>query len=104
MLAALVLPAPAMAHPHPKLWAWYRASGAKCIHAHEGSWTDPGAPYWGGFQMDAWFMRRWAPHRLATRGTADHWKPFRQVLVTRRAVRAIGWGSWPNTARYCGLL
>src|SRR4051812_48418992 len=27
-------------------------SGLLCIHTGEGSWTDPGAPYWGGLQMD----------------------------------------------------
>jgi hypothetical protein len=53
--------------------------------------------------MDISFQRRWAPHRLATKGTADHWKAFRQVMVARRAVRHIGWGSWPNTSRMCGL-
>jgi hypothetical protein len=104
MLAALALPAPAEAHPHPALWAWYRTSGAKCVHSFEGSWTDPGAPYWAGFQFSLSFQQTYAPHRLATKGTADHWKPFRQVLVVRRVVRQDGWRQWPNTARICGLL
>ena len=104
MVASSWTAASSSAHPHPKLWAWYRSSGARCVHSYEGSWTDPAAPYYGGFQMDLAFQRRWAPHRLAAKGTADHWKAFRQVLVVRRAVRHIGWGPWPNTARYCGLL
>jgi hypothetical protein len=104
LLLALPKTANADAHQHPQLWAWYRSSGARCIHGYEGSWTDPGWPYYGGFQMDITFQQRWAPRRLAVSGTADHWRPFRQVLVMRRAVRAIGWSPWPNTARYCGLL
>ena len=87
---------------HPKLWAWYRASGAKCVHQAEGSWTDPGAPYWGGFQMGLWFQERFAPRLLAAKGTADHWKPFRQVIVVRRVVRQFGWSQW-STAALCGL-
>jgi hypothetical protein len=93
---------PAQAHPHPALWAWYRSSGARCVHHYEGSWTDPGAPYWGGFQFSYWFMERFAPRRLAVSGTADHWRPFRQVIVVRRVVRRYGWGQW-STARMCGL-
>ena len=31
--------------PHYSAWL--------CIHGHEGSWTDPDAPYHGGLQMDA---------------------------------------------------
>jgi hypothetical protein len=94
----------AAAHPHPRLWAWYRNSGAKCVHSYEGSWTDPNPLYYGGFQMSYWFQRRFAPRRLAVSGTANHWRPFRQVIVVRRVVRRYGWGQWPNTARYCGLL
>jgi hypothetical protein len=96
--------APAAAHPHPHLWAWYRESGARCVHSYEGSWTDPAAPYYGGYQMDRSFMRRWAPGRYRVAGTADHWTPAHQTAAVRRAVRKIGWGPWPNTARYCGLL
>ena len=103
MLVALALPAPASAHPHPKLWAWYRASGAKCITAHEGSWTsNTGNGYYGAFQMSMWFQERFAPKRLAAKGTADHWRPFRQVIVVRRVVRDYGWGQW-STAPMCGL-
>lgn len=94
---------PASAHPHPHLWAWYRTSGARCVHHYEGSWTDPGAPYYGGFQMDRVFMRRWAPGRYHVAGTADHWTPAHQVAAVRRAVRTIGWGPWPATSRMCGL-
>ena len=104
ILSPLVATAKAEAHPHHALWHWYRASGARCVHNNEGSWSDPGYPYWGGFQMSLWFQQRFAPHRLAAKGTADHWKPFRQVIVVRRVVRRYGWGQWPNTARYCGLL
>jgi hypothetical protein len=96
--------ATAEAHRHPALWHWYRSSGARCIVAHEGAWTsNTGNGYFGAFQMDLAFQERWAPRRLAVKGTADHWKPFRQVLVARRAVRVLGWAPWPSTRRICGL-
>src|SRR5207302_1578247 len=39
-------------HP-PHLSAWL------CIHQYEGSWTDDGAPYYGGLQMDLGFQARY---------------------------------------------
>jgi hypothetical protein len=104
ILSPLVFAAKAEAHRHPVLWHWYRTSGARCVNSYEGSWSDPGYPYYGGFQMSWWFMQTYAPRRLAVSGTANHWRPFRQVIVVRRVVRDHGWWQWPNTARYCGLL
>ncbi len=104
LLAAALSPAPASAHNHHKLRHWYKTSGAECVHLREGSWTDPGAPYFGGFQMGYWFMETYAPRRFAVAGTADHWTIWHQMGVVRRVVRSSGWGQWPNTARYCGLL
>ncbi len=102
---SLSLPlANAEAHAHPALRHWYYHSGASCVHRYEGSWTDPGAPYWGGFQMSLWFQEHYAPRRYAVAGTADHWTIWHQMAVVRRVVRSSGWGQWPNTARYCGLL
>ena len=105
LLLALVAPSVAQAHHHPQVWAWYRQSGARCVHSYEGSWTaDTGNGYYGGFQMDWSFMAFWNPRRLAAHGTANHWTAEHQVATVRRAVKRLGWSPWPNTARYCGLL
>lgn len=75
-----------------------------CIHSHEGSWTDPNPPYFGGLQMDYDFMKkygRWAYNRW---GTADHWPPSVQIQVAITAYWTRGFYPWPNTARMCGLL
>ena len=86
------------AHP-PHLRAWL------CIHHYEGSWTDAGAPYYGGLQMDLGFQRRYGAQLLRTKGTADHWLPLEQIWVAERAHRSgRGFYPWPNTARYCGLI
>ena len=103
LVLAALSPATAEAHPHPALWHWYHTSGAACVKSHEGAWTsNTGNGYYGGFQMSQWFQLTYAPRRVAVKGWANHWKPFRQVLVTRRVVRASGWGQW-STAPLCGL-
>lgn len=84
--------------------AWYYSSGAQCVHGREGSWTDAGAPYWGGFQMNMAFQQAHGARYLAEYGTADHWPIIDQIRVTENVVKASGWGQWPNTARACGLL
>lgn len=85
-------------HP-PHLAAWL------CIHRFEASWTDPGAPYYGGLQMDLGFQARYGGRLLRTKGTANHWTPIEQIWVAERARRSgRGFYPWPNTARYCGLL
>lgn len=81
---------------------WVRA--ALCVHSHEGSWQDSGAPYWGGLQMDMNFMRHYGWRELRRWGTAEHWTPHTQLVVAYRGWRAQGWGAWPNTARICGLI
>jgi hypothetical protein len=88
----------AASHP-PNLRAWL------CIHRYEGSWTDGGAPFYGGLQMDYGFMARYGGVLLRTKGTADNWSPLEQIWVAERA-RSSGRGfyPWPNTARYCGLI
>jgi hypothetical protein len=75
-----------------------------CIHHFEGSWTDSGAPFWGGLQMDMGFQATYGGWLLRTKGTADHWTPLEQIWVAERAVPSRGFNPWPNTARYCGLL
>jgi len=76
-----------------------------CIHRYEGAWNDPGAPYYGGLQMDWGFMNAYGGWLLATRGTADHWTPLQQMWVAEAALRAgRGFYPWPNTARMCGLI
>lgn len=92
----------ARSHPKPLPRGWLRA--ALCVHRHEGSWRDPGAPYYGGMQMSLAFQRRWAPRLLRRRGTADHWTPHQQLRVAHRAWRHLGWRPWPTAARKCGLL
>jgi hypothetical protein len=83
-------------HP-PALNAWL------CIHHYEGSWTDPGSPYWGGLQMDLSFQARYGGWLLRHKGTADHWSPLEQIWVAVRASRTRGFSPWPNTAYYCGV-
>jgi hypothetical protein len=75
-----------------------------CIHRYEGSWTDTGAPYYGGLQMDLGFQQRYGRRLYARKGTADHWSPLEQIWTAEKALRSRGFGPWPNTARYCGLL
>lgn len=76
-----------------------------CIHRFEGSWTDSGAPHWGGLQMDLDFQRTYGDWALAAFGTADRWPVSVQLAVAIRAkVSGRGFYPWPNTARYCGLI
>src|SRR5262245_2036790 len=82
----------------PNLSAWL------CIHSHEGSWSDPNAPYYGGLQMDYSFQRTYGPKLLATKGTADNWTMWEQIWVAQRAYDSgRGFGPWPNTRRMCGV-
>jgi hypothetical protein len=85
------------AHRPPHLGAFL------CIHRFEGSWSDAGAPYWGGLQMDISFQRTYGGWLLRRKGTADHWTPLEQIWTAVRAARARGFYPWPNTARSCGL-
>jgi hypothetical protein len=83
--------------PYARAW--------RCIHRYEGSWKDPGGPYYGGLQMDLGFQRRYGGYLLATKGTADRWTPLEQMWVAARAYRSgRGFYPWPNTARACGLI
>jgi hypothetical protein len=82
--------------------SWWKP-GALCVHRHEGLWTDSGAPYYGGMQMDWTFMRAHGPRLLAQKGTADHWTPREQLRVAYRGWRVQGWGAWPRASRACGL-
>jgi hypothetical protein len=76
-----------------------------CIHRYEASWRDPGAPYYGGLQMDVSFQRRYAPRLYRVKGTADHWTPLEQIWTAERARRSgRGFTPWPNAARLCGVL
>jgi hypothetical protein len=76
-----------------------------CIHRYEGSWTDSGAPYYGGLQMDIGFQQTYGSYLLATKGTADNWTPAEQMWVAARAhMSGRGFYPWPNTARACGLI
>lgn len=79
-------------------------AGLLCIHSHEGSWSDPGSPYWGGLQMDLSFQAAYGPEFLHRWGTADNWPIWAQLKAGVRGYIARGWGPWPNTARLCGLM
>lgn len=89
--------------------AWLQAthppylSGWMCIHRYEGSWADPGSPYWGGLQMDLSFQQTYGGWLLQHKGTADHWSALEQIWVAVRASHSRGFSPWPNTARTCGL-
>jgi len=83
--------------PHRAAWL--------CIHRHEGSWEDPGGPYYGGLQMGLPFQRAFGRYLLRLKGTANKWTPVEQMWTAERAHRAgLGFHPWPNTARICGLL
>jgi hypothetical protein len=83
----------------PHLRAW------RCIHRYEGSWRDPGAPYYGGLQMDLGFQRTYGLRLLRRKGTANRWTPLEQMWTAERALRAgRGFHPWPVAARRCGLL
>ena len=75
-----------------------------CIHRYEGSWTDPGAPYYGGLQMDWSFMQTYGGRYLRRWGTANHWPRRIQLAVGVRAVLVRGYSPWPVSAHTCGLL
>ena len=85
----------ALRPPHYSAWL--------CLHRHEGSWTDPGAPYYGGLQMDLAFQRAHGRRLLDRKGTADNWTPLEQMWVAEDAHRSRGFGPWPNTRRYCRI-
>lgn len=83
--------------PHREAWL--------CIHRHEGSWRDPGSPYYGGLQMSRSFQRAYGRYLFRLKGTADRWTPAEQMWTAERARRSgAGFSPWPNTARACGLL
>ena len=76
-----------------------------CIHSHEGRWTDPNPPYFGGVQMDLGFQRAYGSWALRAFGTADHWPVSVQLAVAIQAwASGRGFHPWPNTARACGLI
>lgn len=81
-----------------------------CIHRYEGSWTDSGAPYWGGLQMDIGFQETYGSDFMHKWGTANNWPIWAQIEAARRARDGYnghggrGYNPWPNTAHYCGLI
>lgn len=90
------------AAPHGNHWL---DSAFLCIHAFEGRWNDPGAPHWGGLQMDSAFQHSYGREFLRYFGTADRWPTSVQIAVAIRAyIAGRGFLPWPNTARLCGLL
>ena len=92
---------PLLGRSKPPRW-WVRS--ALCVHHYEGAGKDPGAPYYGGLQMDWNFAHSYGGWILRHHGTPDHWRPATQLLVAWRGWKDRGWYPWPNTARACGLL
>lgn len=96
-------------------WSFRRALGTSplgnhwledafnCIHRYEGSWTDPGAPYYGGLQFDRSFMATYGAEYLRAIGTANHWPRSVQIAVAIKGYLARGFSPWPVTRRMCGL-
>jgi hypothetical protein len=85
-------------HQPPHRSAWL------CIHRFEGAWTDGGAPYYGGLQMDVGFQQHYGGWLYVHKGTANHWSPLEQIWTAEKALKTRGFWPWPNTARYCGLI
>jgi transglycosylase-like protein len=86
---------------------WLRATYEKwrCIHEHEGAWnSNTGNGYYGGLQMDATFYWTYGPEFARRWGHAGNWPVWAQLIAAERAYLTRGFGPWPNTARYCGLL
>jgi hypothetical protein len=55
--------------------------------------------------MDWNFQHDYGPEFLKRYGTADNWPTWDQLVAGTRAVESLGsYGSWPNTARVCGIL
>ncbi|MEN3342195.1 MAG: Transglycosylase-like domain [Actinomycetota bacterium] len=75
-----------------------------CIHRHEATWDDPGAPYYGGLQMDLGFQRTYGGWLYRAKGTADRWTPLEQIWTAEKAVKSRGFWPWPSAARLCGLV
>lgn len=77
-----------------------------CIHGYEGAWNaNTGNGFYGGLQMDWSFMQSYGSTLLKAKGTANNWTPLEQMWVAERAYASgRGFGPWPNTARYCGLM
>jgi Transglycosylase-like domain len=84
----------------------YLQQSFMCIHRFEGDWSaNTGNGYYGGLQMDLAFQALYGPEFVARWGTADHWPARAQLQAAVRAYQSgRGFGPWPNTARFCGLL
>ena len=74
-----------------------------CIHSHEGSWRDDGAPYWGGVQFGYNEWRRFGMPYTGV-ATANLASPMQQMWAAERYWRVSGFHPWPRTARMCGLI
>src|SRR5215471_2029302 len=83
---------------HPRI-----VHNLRCIHRHEGSWSDPYSPYWGGLQMDMSFQQTYGPSFYRRWGTADHWPVWSQLVAGVRAVLVRGYGPWPVSRHSCGV-
>lgn len=88
----------AKARIFPRWWL----NAALCVHSHEGSWRDAGAPYYGGMQFD---LGTWFANGGGRYAAYPHWAtPTQQLRVAYVTWQRRGWYPWPNTARMCGLI
>lgn len=115
-LASLLAAVPAGWHAPPG-WLGHEsrggqpATGAWCVHEHEGSWVSIGydrggrALYGGGLQflVSTWNRAGGAERTVyEIARTTPRVQLYRAWLVWKRD--GGSWREWPNTARACGLL
>lgn len=76
-----------------------------CIHGYEGSWWaySSAGPYYGGYQMNPAFERRYGDDYVRLWGDALHWPVPMQTAAAWRATQEVGYSPWPATAAACGL-
>ncbi len=76
-----------------------------CIHRYEGSWRaySSAGPYYGGYQMDPAFERRYGGTYMSLWGDARNWPASMQTAAAWRATLEVGYSAWPASSAACGL-
>ena len=67
-----------------------------CIHRYEARWTDTGAPYYGGLQMDLGFQRSYGGWLYVVGGISDALD--QSAKVVRAPIRDHVLGPWEQAA------
>ena len=60
-------------------------------------------PYYGGYQMDPAFERRYGGTYMPLWGDALNWPAPMQTAAAWRATREVGYSAWPASSAACGL-